>query len=109
MSDKAQIFATYWRALAPGRPEPEAEYKFHATRKFRFDFAWPEHRLALEVDGGQFAPGGGRHAKDTDRAKLNLAAILGWRVMRYSPQMLLEDPAACIVQVCMALESKDAS
>jgi very-short-patch-repair endonuclease len=104
MSDKAQIFATYWHALAPDAPPPVAEFRFHTGRKYRFDFAWPDQRLALEVDGGQWAPGGGRHARDTDRAKLNLAAILGWRVMRYSPQMLLEDPAACIVQVRRALE-----
>ena len=27
------------------------EFKFHPVRKWRFDYAVPEHKIALEVDG----------------------------------------------------------
>lgn len=60
------------------------ELEFHPKRKWRFDYAWPRHRLALEVDGaaGSF----GRHSRPggmrTDHEKLNTAAVMGWTVLR---------------------------
>jgi len=35
-----------------GLPEPEREYRFHPRRKWRFDAAWPDAKLAVEVEGG---------------------------------------------------------
>tara|TARA_R110002126_G_scaffold288065_2_gene441348 strand:+ start:900 stop:1049 length:150 start_codon:yes stop_codon:yes gene_type:complete len=32
-----------------GIPTPEAEYRFHPTRRWRFDFARPDKKLAVEV------------------------------------------------------------
>jgi len=37
-----------------GLPEPVVEHLFEVGRKFRFDFAWPAQRVALEVQGGLF-------------------------------------------------------
>ncbi len=58
-----------------GLPQPEPEYRFHPTRKWRMDFAFPEHKLGLEVDGGIFMRGGGRHTRGAgwlkDAEKLN--------------------------------------
>lgn len=34
-----------------GLPQPEQEYKFHATRRWRFDYAWAQYKIALEVEG----------------------------------------------------------
>jgi len=72
------------------------EFQFHPTRKFRADFALPESMLLIEVDGGNRmakiingkAIAVGRHTQDADLEKLNEAAILGWRVMRFSPAMV---------------------
>ena len=36
-------------------PAPVREYRFDPKRKWRLDFAWPELRLAAEVDGGNGA------------------------------------------------------
>ena len=83
------------------------EYVFCDGRAFRFDYAWPAARLAVEIDGGQWAPGGGRHATDKDREKLNEAAALGWRVLRFSPAMLA-DPAACVALARAALGAEGA-
>jgi hypothetical protein len=73
---------------AAGLPVPVAEFRFHPTRKWRFDFAWPDARVALEVEGS--VPGvGGRHRSydgwRADMAKYNAAATLGWRLVRCTP------------------------
>jgi very-short-patch-repair endonuclease len=61
------------------------EYKFHPKRKWRFDFADPANKIAVEIDGGVFA--GGRHTRGMgfkrDCEKINAATVLGWRVLRY--------------------------
>jgi very-short-patch-repair endonuclease len=96
-------FDALWRALAPDAPLPESEYRFHPTRRWRFDFAWPAQRVAVEVDGGQWRAGGGRHNTDQDREKLNTAAAMGWRVLRFSHTALDTDPAGCVELVEAAL------
>jgi very-short-patch-repair endonuclease len=67
-------------------PEPVAEYRFHAERRWRFDFAWPERKVAVEIDGGIWVHG--RHNRASgylaDLEKLNAAAEAGWRVLRYA-------------------------
>ena len=104
MTDSAELFMAYWRLLAPDTaPEPVREYRFHPVRKWRFDVAWPDRLLAAEIDGGQYISMGGRHNRDSDREKLNSATVRGWRVLRYSPQMLARDPAGCVGEVLEAL------
>jgi hypothetical protein len=76
-------------------PLPEREYRFHPTRKWRFDFAWPAHLLAAEIEGGIWLPPDdpqGRRSRHTvgsgferDCEKYNAALLLGWRVLRFTP------------------------
>lgn len=72
--------------------QPVTEYRFHPTRKWRFDFAWPAFRVAVEIDGGAFA--GGRHntglGSHNDKDKMNAAAALGWRVLAFDAKHLRE-------------------
>ena len=67
-------------------PLPSQEFPFHPTRKWRFDFAWPDHKLALEYEGGQWSKDPTRHRTGTgyatDCEKYSEAALLGWRVLR---------------------------
>ncbi len=62
----------------------EREYKFHPVRKWRFDFAWTDIQLAVEVEGATWAQG--RHTRgsgfEKDCEKYNTAVLLGWRVLR---------------------------
>ena len=71
-------------------PEPCEEWIFARPRKFRFDYAWPEIRLALEVEGGVYTKQA--HGSITgilrDMEKYNLAAVNGWRVLRVTPDKL---------------------
>ena len=72
--------------------QPEREYRFDAKRRWRFDFAWPAQKVAVEVDGGTWT--GGRHTSGAgfaaDIEKLNAATTQGWRVLRYTTTMIRE-------------------
>jgi very-short-patch-repair endonuclease len=77
-----ETFALHCKAhgLAPVR-----EHKFHPTRRWRFDFAFPERRVAVECEGAVWT--GGRHTRGSgfvaDAEKYNTAAALGWFVFRF--------------------------
>lgn len=75
---------------AAGLPAPIAEYRFSTERRWRFDFAWPEFHVALEMEGGVWL--GGRHVRGSgflkDMEKYNAAVIAGWRVLRCTPSTL---------------------
>ena len=66
-----------------GLPPYVTEHRFHPTRRWRFDYCWPELKLAVEVHGGTYT--NGRHTRGggftVDREKMNEAAIYGWTVL----------------------------
>lgn len=66
------------------------EYKFHPERRWRFDYAIPEYKIALEVEGGVWTQG--RHTRPQgflgDVEKYNTATLMGWRVFRTTPSEL---------------------
>lgn len=72
--------------LYPHIPAVTREYRFHEERKWRFDFAWPEWKIAVEIEGGTFSQG--RHTRGVgfadDCRKYNSAALLGWRLFRFT-------------------------
>jgi hypothetical protein len=87
--DRAEVFV---RALEVRQiPRPEREWKFDAKRRWRFDYAWPQQMVALEVEGGVWT--GGRHTRGAgfvkDMEKYNRAAVLGWRLLRVTPDKLV--------------------
>lgn len=69
---------------------PLTEHRFHVTRRWRFDYAWPDYQVALEVEGGVWV--GGRHTSGAgfvkDMEKYNEAACMGWRIIRCQPKQL---------------------
>jgi very-short-patch-repair endonuclease len=88
---------------AHGLPRAEREVHFHPTRAWRFDFAWPELRVAVEVDGGTW--GGGRHVRgkgfQNDADKLNAAQVLGWKVFRYTSTRIRSCFAVAEIRVAL--------
>ena len=84
---------------AAGLPTPVRELRFAPPRRWRFDVAWPERLLAVEVDGGSWV--GGRHTRgvgfESDCRKLNTAVLLGWRVLRVTPGMVASGEALDVI------------
>lgn len=82
------IFLPFCRSQLGIVPEPE--HQFHPTRKWRFDYAFVEAKVALEVEGGVHTAG--RHIRPkgflNDMEKYNAAAVSGWRVLRCTPSTL---------------------
>lgn len=64
----------------------ESEYRFHEFRKFRFDIALLEHKLAFEYEGIISAKSRHTNMKGytRDADKYNLAQSMNWRVIRYT-------------------------
>ena len=74
----------------------------------RFDFAWPEFKVAVEIDGGRWikARGGGRHGSDKDYNKINQASLEGWYVLRYTSTMLNNTPMLMLKEITILLAGK---
>jgi very-short-patch-repair endonuclease len=82
-------------------PSPVAQFTVRHDGRFvaRVDFAWPEHKLALEYDGlwhaeeGQFAK---------DRRRLNKLRAAGWQVIHVTAADL-HDPHRLLALIAEAL------
>jgi len=83
--------------IAPGEVDtkghqalPAREYRFHPSRRWRVDYAWPEHRLAVEIEGGAWI--GGRHVRGSgfmnDMEKYNELTLMGWSLLRFTPRQV---------------------
>ncbi len=106
--DRAEVFL---RALeVRGLPRPEREWKFDAKRRWRFDYAWPERMIALEVEGGVWT--GGRHTRGAgfvkDIEKYNRAAVLGWRLLRVTPDKLVSFGTFEMLREILGLRERNA-
>ena len=81
--------------LKSGIPIPIKEYRFHPVRRWRFDLAWKEEKLAVEIEGGIWQYG--RHNRAAtfikDMEKYNEACLLGWNLLRFTTSMVKDGTA----------------
>lgn len=98
-------------------PEPETEYRFAkhhvgagkdfrkrlfaaGLKDWRFDFAWPDYKLAVEVEGGSFV--NGRHTRGVgfreDCHKYHHAMLLGWTVYRCEETLIRTGKAVNFIE-----------
>jgi len=82
------------------------EYQFDQNgRRWRFDFAFPEFMIAVEVEGGQYVRG--RHNRPAgfaaDCDKLNAAVFQGWRVYRFTGEMVKSGAACATIMKALGL------
>jgi very-short-patch-repair endonuclease len=102
-------FLFAWKAFGAvkGYPEPVEQHKFHATRKWRFDFAWPEDKVAVELEGGTWSGRKMAHNTGTgiqrDIEKHNAAALMGWTVLRYTAKDMHCRPGEVVCEVTSTL------
>lgn len=126
-ADKKSLFSIAWRAYlgetAILLPVPIEEYCFAKSVRrrrpdgswsrplqFAFDFAWPDYKIAVEVDGAGYmvrrTSSGqmiaiGSHSSASDYEKINVAMSLGWSVFRFRVRELKDNPAPLIALVAL--------
>lgn len=85
-------------------PEMEQEHRFAPPRRWRFDLAWPSHKIACEIEGGIWTVG--RHVRpngyENDCEKYSTAAAMGWRVIRVTPGMIKSGKAMTLLEMAFA-------
>ena len=78
----------------------EREYVFAEPRKWRFDFAWPQLLIAVEVEGGSWS--GGSHTRgqrfEQDVEKYNEATLRGWRLFRFTSDQVNDGRAIAFMR-----------
>lgn len=88
-----ELFAEHIRRVQ--LPKPVREHRFHLGRDWKFDFAWPDKMIAVELEGGTWS--GGRHVRgkgfEEDCRKYNAAVELGWKLFRYTTKMVEDGDA----------------
>lgn len=99
-------------------PAPETEFRFAAHHvggpgkgvrerlraarlsDWKFDFAWPAHRFAVEVEGGAWI--NGRHNRgagfEEDLRKYHAAMSIGWNVYRCGASLIKTGQAAELIE-----------
>lgn len=97
-------------AQSEGFGSPTPEFRFAPPRMFRFDLCWPDQKVALEREGGKFtmvrcqcgrkrtvfvSRHHSRKGLEKDIEKYNIAATLGWLLIRVTPGMISSGLAAC--------------
>ena len=78
------------KAIAPEKPVMEHRF---CKRRWRFDWAWPDRKIALEYDGygkGHFS----FTSYSNDRERDAEAQFLGWKVIRVTAIMVKDGRAA---------------
>ena len=87
LSAGEELFSLHCRVLGLA---PLREYKFHPDRKWKFDFYFPDAKLAVEIEGGTWVKG--RHNSgagfERDAQKYNQAVLMGIFVLRYTTGMV---------------------
>ena len=82
------------------KTKPQLEFRFHKTRRWRFDLAFVDQKLAVEVDGGGYVQG--RHSRgsgiEKDCEKFAEAMVMGWRVLRVTPKHVESGQAVAWIQ-----------
>lgn len=89
-------FDELWCLLCKDLPEPVCEYKPFDDRKFSIDRAWPDIKVALEIEGFGH---GMNNRYQTDLTKYNRISFEGWTLLRCNRRILFEDPDPFFVMV----------
>ena len=96
----SRLEATLALHLRAAGLNPEPEFRFHRPRRWRFDFAFPGQKVAIECEGGTFSAG--RHTRGKgfalDCEKYNQAALDGWTLLRFTSQMIQSSEALAQIE-----------
>jgi len=101
--DAADILQAHICTLASDMAQPIRDYPLD---RFRIDLAWPSALLAVEVDGGQWKAGGGKHGSKRDYQKTRRITTAGWRLLRFTAGEVNDDPLGVIAEIRQALSPR---
>lgn len=100
----ALVKTLVWQLKAAKVPEPVMELRFAPPRRWRFDLAWVERMVAVEVEGGVWTRG--RHSRGAgmvaDMTKYNEATLRGWRVLRVTGAHIDDGSALAWIESALA-------
>jgi very-short-patch-repair endonuclease len=96
-----------------GLPKPKEQFRFAEVigRRWQTDFAWPDRKLIVEIEGGiwrkdEHGQWSGAHTHPTnvlrDIEKYNHMALLGYRLLRFSPRDLKDGSAIEMMKKVLA-------
>ncbi len=133
-SSLERSFDTQFRRLAQDLPDPIENYQFAPPRRYRFDRAWPNHKVAVELEGtrpramechncgekvrakkgdgtiGDIIRVYGWHQRfsrfKTDKEKYNLAVQNGWLVLRFIHEDVNANPFEMIEALRAVIKSR---
>lgn len=112
MGEKTDYIAKLaFQIRAVGLPEPIREYRFYPKRGWRADFAFPNQKLLVEYEGGIFVRAQ-RNGQDYgwhqsvgrmlgDMEKYNMAALMGFRVLRYTAKQVKSGEAVKQIEAAL--------
>ena len=85
-----------------GLPEPVQQQPVAiGNRHYRIDLAYPEHKIAIEIDGWEYHRS--RSAFEDDRNRANDLVVAGWHVLRFTSDIT---DAQAVATVAAALSQK---
>lgn len=90
----------YQQYMLTGALRPITEYRFDPERKWRLDFCWPEHRLAVEIDGAVHRIKGRWKASFEREQALFFA---GWRLLKVSTEQVRSGEALTLIEKALQL------
>lgn len=106
---KSEWEERFWdQCRTSGIPLPVRQFAFAKCigRKYAADFAWPDERLIVEIQGGIFV--GGRHNHgagfEADLERNNLASSIGWKVLQFSPRHVRSGWGLELTKVALGLQ-----
>jgi hypothetical protein len=96
-----EIYGVRHVLAIPGIPPCEQQYRLLLRDgPVRLDAAWPEVRMAVELDGAAFH--GSPEARERDLRRDAALAAQGWLVLRFSYRRLMREPEACRAEILAA-------
>ena len=79
-------------------------YPQHEVGPYRLDFAIPEKRIAIELDGHDYHKTKEQRTKDAKRDRY--LTELGWTVLRFTGTEIYRDPKSCVAQICRIVDQR---
>jgi len=84
---------------------PEPEFRFAPPRRWRFDFAFPDQKVAIECEGATWI--NGRHNRGAgfqkDLEKYNQASLLGWVLLRFTGDQIRSGQALAQIEAALSI------